>query len=103
MSENAVGRELSGRVAVVTGGASGIGRATAILLAEHGAQVWVGDTELLDSNRETFQRLLIEQRTCDVRVEEDVRRLLVAAHSAGGRLDIWCTSQGVQSIAPPKL
>ncbi|MCA8995623.1 MAG: SDR family NAD(P)-dependent oxidoreductase, partial [Planctomycetaceae bacterium] len=37
---------LSGRVAVVTGGTSGIGKATAITLAQAGAKVFVGDLEL---------------------------------------------------------
>jgi 7-alpha-hydroxysteroid dehydrogenase len=44
--------DLSGRVAVVTGGANGIGRATALLLARSGAKVHIGDMTLRDENRE---------------------------------------------------
>ena len=48
-------RELSGRVAVITGGASGVGRATADLLASRGshlALVDVNEERLLDAARE---------------------------------------------------
>ena len=36
---------LQGRRAVVTGGASGIGRATALRLVDEGAEVWIGDID----------------------------------------------------------
>jgi 7-alpha-hydroxysteroid dehydrogenase len=42
--------DLPGRVAVVTGGSGGIGRATAILLAEHGARVTAADFKLDPAN-----------------------------------------------------
>ena len=38
--------EMQGRAVIVTCGASGIGRATALLLAREGAQVYIGDTHV---------------------------------------------------------
>lgn len=86
---------LNGRVAVVTGGASGIGRATALLLAEHGARVVVGDYDPLEENREPFARLGMVQMTCDVRREADMRQLIEAAVALGGRLDILVNNAGI--------
>ena len=53
--------DLSGRTAVVTGGADGIGRATAKLLARHGAKVYVGDHRPLEENEAPFTELGIVQ------------------------------------------
>jgi NAD(P)-dependent dehydrogenase (short-subunit alcohol dehydrogenase family) len=86
---------MSHRVAVVTGGASGIGRATARLLAEHGARVFVGDYDPDDTNRELFAELGITQIRCDVRVENDVRRLIDEAVTTGGSLDVLVNNAGV--------
>lgn len=88
-------RELSSRVAVVTGGASGIGRATALLLARHGAQVWVGDFQPRDENSAVFESLGITQLACDVRSEPDIVRLIEAAAKGGGRIDILANSAGI--------
>ena len=70
---------LQDRVAIVTGGASGIGRATALLLAQHGAQVYVGDRELLSENDDLFSQHAITQITCDIRSEADVQKLVQQA------------------------
>lgn len=43
--------ELAGAVACVTGGARGIGRATAAELVRRGAQVWIGDVDLTEAER----------------------------------------------------
>jgi NAD(P)-dependent dehydrogenase (short-subunit alcohol dehydrogenase family) len=86
---------LSGRTAVVTGGADGIGRATALLLAREGARVFVGDLYPLQENDCPFSELGIVQRSCDVRVEADVRRLIDEAIQATGRLDILVNNAGI--------
>jgi NAD(P)-dependent dehydrogenase (short-subunit alcohol dehydrogenase family) len=87
--------DLSHRVAVVTGGASGIGRATALLLARQGAKVWVGDFQPLEENAAIFEPLEITQMPCDVRREADIVRLVQAAAHGGGRLDIMVHSAGI--------
>ena len=42
---------LKGKVAIVTGGANGIGKATAIILAQHGANISIGDFNLDDAKK----------------------------------------------------
>ena len=42
---------LKGKTAIVTGGANGIGKATAIILAEHGANIAIGDFNLEDAKK----------------------------------------------------
>lgn len=87
--------DLSGRVAIVTGGASGIGRATAVLLAEHGAKVVVGDVQSLPENEEVYANMGVTQLSCDVRAEADVERLIARAVEVGGRLDILVNNAGI--------
>jgi NAD(P)-dependent dehydrogenase (short-subunit alcohol dehydrogenase family) len=86
---------LRSRVAVVTGGASGIGRATALLLAANGAQVFTGDYDLLRENDALFNESGIAQLSCDVRREEQVEELIEHAVRKSGRLDILVNSAGV--------
>jgi NAD(P)-dependent dehydrogenase (short-subunit alcohol dehydrogenase family) len=90
---------LAGRTAVVTGGESGIGRATARRLSRCGARVWVGDLALRAENDVEFSQLGIQRQTCDVRVEADVSRLIAAA-AASGRLDILVNNAGVGLVKP---
>lgn len=83
-----------GKRAVVTGGASGIGRATALRLAEEGAAVLVGDVdtaggqELADmsNGRIRFQRT-------DVTQADQIEALMAAADAAGG-LDVVFNNAG---------
>ena len=87
--------DLTGRVALVTGGASGIGRATSLLLAQHGARVFVGDFQLRSENDTAFRAARIHQQACDVRKSDDISRLVDAAISAAGGVDILVNNAGI--------
>ena len=90
--------DLNGKTAVVTGGASGIGRAGAVLLAEHGAKVIVADYSPLAENDEPFAQLGIESRQCDVRREAELKELMDFAASFSGRIDILVNNAGIGMV-----
>jgi NAD(P)-dependent dehydrogenase (short-subunit alcohol dehydrogenase family) len=90
--------DLSSQVAIVTGGASGIGRATALLLAQHGARVFVGDCQLRAENDAPFEAAQIHQQRCDVRCDEDVARLVDTAISEAGGVDILVNNAGIVMV-----
>ena len=89
---------LSGRVAVITGGASGIGQATAILFAQHGARVFVGDYRLTPDFAQGLADHGIQATTCDVRNVADLQRLIDQAATAAGRLDILVNNAGIGMV-----
>jgi NAD(P)-dependent dehydrogenase (short-subunit alcohol dehydrogenase family) len=88
-------RELEGRVAVVTGGASGIGAATVRLFVENGARVVVGDlqAELGEALARELAPSVVFRRA-DVSREDDVRALVGRAESSFGRLDCIFNNAG---------
>jgi len=86
---------LTGRVAVVTGAASGIGRATAIRLAQAGARVTACDLRVRAENDAIFGSLGITQTPCDVRDLFQLRSVIDEAAASGGRLDILVNNAGV--------
>jgi NAD(P)-dependent dehydrogenase (short-subunit alcohol dehydrogenase family) len=92
---------LPGRVAVVTGGARGIGLACCARLAEAGADVLVAD---IDGGAAAAAAAWIGPRAdaarVDVRQGESVRDLADRAIAQLGRLDIWVNSAGVYPVTP---
>jgi NAD(P)-dependent dehydrogenase (short-subunit alcohol dehydrogenase family) len=96
---------LKDKVAVVTGGGSGIGRATCLLFAEEGAQVAVVDMKLEDAE-ETVQRIAAQGGPkamavqANVAVEEDVADMVKRVDEAFGRIDILVNNAGVRVWGP---
>lgn len=80
---------LEGKVAVVTGAASGIGRATAELFAEQGALVYATDV----AAREDAERIVAVQQ--DASDEEGWRSLASRVEGEQGRLDILVNNAGI--------
>jgi len=90
---------LEGRVALVTGGASGIGRATALLMAQEGARVLVADRDGEGAARTAaaITRAGGEARghAADVTDEAQVAAMVQAALSAYGAMDCAFNNAGV--------
>ena len=96
--------DLEGRAAVITGGAKGIGLATAARLAGLGMKICLADTDAgaLGEARETLSPLLASPE--DLRVEvvdvsslEEVRRLKDVAYEAFGEVALLVNNAGVES------
>jgi rhamnulose-1-phosphate aldolase/alcohol dehydrogenase len=98
--------ELAGRIALITGGASGIGRATARLLAARGAHVVVADLNEQGA-AEVAEQLVAEHGprralavAVDVTSEDSVVAMMRRAVLEYGGLDILIASAGLASSAP---
>ncbi|MGB3830151.1 MAG: 3-oxoacyl-ACP reductase [Ornithinimicrobium sp.] len=103
MSENAPSARLTGRVAVVTGGASGIGLASARRLAAEGAQVVIGDLCSADVGEQVAQELGGLFVQTDVADQEQVTRMYAAAHEAYGSIDIAFNNAGINPPADQSI
>ncbi|XP_073154461.1 secoisolariciresinol dehydrogenase-like [Henckelia pumila] len=97
-----IARRLEGKVALITGGASGIGECTAKLFSKHGAKVIVADIQdelghslikSIDPSNSTYIH-------CDVTNEDHLRTAVDTAVSTYGKLDIMFNNAGI--CDPPK-
>ncbi|MCY3761721.1 MAG: SDR family NAD(P)-dependent oxidoreductase [Gemmatimonadetes bacterium] len=95
----------AGRIALVTGGSRGIGRAICVMLAEQGAAVAVNYAQNEEAARETLGQVeaagargLTVQ--ADVSREEEVARMAAAAESGLGPVDLLVNNAGMADNAP---
>jgi 3-oxoacyl-[acyl-carrier protein] reductase len=93
-------RDLDGRVAVVTGGSRGIGRAIALALARRGASLAICYRHRADDARDADELLRREAvpvfvAQCDVRDEASVKTFFAGATAALGPISILVNNAGV--------
>lgn len=96
---------LFGKVAIVTGGANGMGRATALLFAREGAKVVVGDVDAAAGASAVAEAKAaggeLVYRHCDVAKEADVAGLVAHAEATFGKLDTIFNNAGIEQPVTP--
>jgi 3-oxoacyl-[acyl-carrier protein] reductase len=101
--------KLKDKVAIVVGGASGIGRASAVLLAEEGAEVMIADVVSENANKvaATIRAKGGEASTVkvDFRYEDQVNEMVKTTIEKYGQIDILVNAAGgiVATLLPTKL
>ncbi|XP_058200217.1 secoisolariciresinol dehydrogenase isoform X2 [Rhododendron vialii] len=97
-------RKLEGKVALITGAATGIGKETATKFINHGAKVVIADIQH-NFGRETAEQLGPNAAFigCDVTKESDISTAVDYAVSKHGQLDIMYNNAGVACRTPPSI
>lgn len=97
--------QLQGKAAIVTGSSSGVGRATAHLLADQGCSVVVNYAHSLEGAEETAAecerrgaKAIVVQ--ADVSKDDDCRAMVAQAEKAFGRLDVLVNNAGTTKFVP---
>lgn len=91
---------LNGKVALVTGGSSGIGRATALGFARQGARVMITGRRAAPLDEVAAGHPDIVALVADVAEPEDARRSVASAVERWGRLDVLVNNAGAGAILP---
>src|SRR5437764_4947235 len=92
---------LDGRVAVVTGAASGIGQATAVVLSDAGARLVLGDRDADGLEKTVLMVAEASTVPTDVSKKADVDALVDQAVSHFGRLDVMANVAGIMGAGGP--
>lgn len=95
---------ITGKVIAITGASSGIGEATALLLAERGAKVVLG-ARRLDPLKALATRIMnaggeVAYASTDVRRRDDLSNLVKLACERYGKLDVLFNNAGVMPVSP---
>jgi acetoin reductase-like protein len=95
---------LEGKVAIVTGGAQGMGRAIALRYAQEGARVVIGDLKQVDGQKVVDEIMAKNGKAVavmvDVRDQQQVQAMIDTAVKEFGGLDILVNNAGVGKIIP---
>ncbi|KAM3397121.1 short-chain dehydrogenase reductase 3b [Capsicum galapagoense] len=92
----ATNKKLKGKIAIITGGASGIGEETARLFAQHGAKVVIADIQE-EKGRLVADSISCNFIKCDVADERQVESLVKTTVEMHGQLDIMFSNAGIFS------
>ena len=105
MTQNTLPQTLAGKVALVTGASSGIGRASALELARRGAKVVVSarrpaeiESLVAQIRKEGFEATAV---VADINVEKDVINLVAKTISTYGRIDVAFNNAGTEGEFTP--
>ncbi|KNA21954.1 hypothetical protein SOVF_038590 [Spinacia oleracea] len=108
-------QRLKGKVAIITGGASGFGKTTAELFVEHGAKVVIADVQdelglslcnqiiTWFNNNDNDDEELITYIHCDISNENDVKDLVDFTIAKHGKLDIMFNNAGIFGDPNPSI
>jgi 2-hydroxycyclohexanecarboxyl-CoA dehydrogenase len=103
-SGKVTGMDMQERTVVVTGGASGIGKATAFLLAREGAQVFIGDVDEAGGRTAaaegSAERLVIEYLPLDLTDKPSIDAFVAAVHQRVASVDGLVNGAGWDQIQP---
>jgi len=96
--------EMHERSLIVTGGASGIGKATALLLAREGGRVFIGDVDEASGRavaaEAAAERLAVEFLPLDLTRTESIAAFAAAVQQRAGRVDGLVNGAGWDRIQP---
>uniref|UniRef100_A0A5B7BPY8 Putative secoisolariciresinol dehydrogenase-like isoform X1 n=1 Tax=Davidia involucrata TaxID=16924 RepID=A0A5B7BPY8_DAVIN len=101
-----IAKRLQGKVAVITGGASGIGESTARLFVKHGAKVVIADIQD-DLGHSLCEDIGCEDAIsfvhCNVSLDSDVQNVVDTAVTKHGKLDIMFNNAGIPGNLDPRI